>query len=98
MDFFCSRRNGDEKVCDMDRKVCWSLFSNNGGWVGGLWGTDGARHCLICSSLHGQSCGVSQYFDCFSDYARLVTSDVGYDFHFVKLDAVFGCRRMGLIN
>jgi hypothetical protein len=35
MDFFCSRRNGDEKVSDMDRKVCVGhyLATMVVGWV-----------------------------------------------------------------
>jgi hypothetical protein len=38
--------------------------------------------------------GVFSYFSCFPDYAGMVGADVGYDFCFVKVDAVFSCCRM----
>jgi hypothetical protein len=36
------------------------------------------------------------YLNCFSDYVGAVDADVGYDFYFVKVNAVFGnCRMLG---
>jgi hypothetical protein len=38
--------------------------------------------------------GVFSYFSCFPDYAGMVGADVGYDFCFVEVDAMFSYCRM----
>jgi hypothetical protein len=38
--------------------------------------------------------GMLGYFNCFPDYVGLVAAGVGYDFHFVKVGAMCGCRRV----